>query len=74
MSPSNATTAQARFDSLDEWLHTDIRGWTLAEHIDDDQFARLQHGPPPGSQQFVGGDGQRPFRRTRADRHGHRPT
>ena len=32
---------QARFASLDEWMHTEIRGWTLAEHIDDDQFARL---------------------------------
>jgi ubiquinone/menaquinone biosynthesis C-methylase UbiE len=32
----------ACFASLDAWLYTEIRGWTLAEHIDDDQFARLQ--------------------------------
>jgi SAM-dependent methyltransferase len=31
----------ARFDSLQAWLHTEIRGWTLAETIDDDEFATL---------------------------------
>jgi SAM-dependent methyltransferase len=31
----------ARFDSLDAWLHTEIRGWTLADVIDDEGFARL---------------------------------
>lgn len=32
----------ARFSSLAAWLHTDIRGWTLAEAIDDEQFERLR--------------------------------
>lgn len=32
----------ARFDSIDSWVHTDIRGWTLADMIDDDQFETLQ--------------------------------
>lgn len=31
----------ARFDSIDAWVHTDIRGWTLADSIDDDQYAML---------------------------------
>ncbi len=31
----------ARFDSLEAWLHTEIRGWTLADSIGDDDFARL---------------------------------
>jgi SAM-dependent methyltransferase len=31
----------ARFESLESWLHTEIRGWTLAEVLDDAQFARL---------------------------------
>jgi SAM-dependent methyltransferase len=31
----------ARFESLKAWLHTEIRGWTLAEVLDDAQFARL---------------------------------
>ena len=31
----------ARFDSIDAWVHTDIRGWTLSEMIDDEQYAAL---------------------------------
>lgn len=31
----------ARFESLEAWLHTEIRGWTLADRIDDDDFTRL---------------------------------
>lgn len=31
----------ARFPSIADWVHTDIRGWTLADAIDDDQFALL---------------------------------
>lgn len=31
----------ARFASLESWLHTEIRGWTLADVIDDDGFNTL---------------------------------
>jgi ubiquinone/menaquinone biosynthesis C-methylase UbiE len=31
----------ARFESLDAWLHTEIRGWTLADEIDDDGYKAL---------------------------------
>ncbi len=31
----------ARFASIDDWLHTEIRGWTLAGAIDDDAFDEL---------------------------------
>jgi len=31
----------ARFESVEAWLHTEIRGWTLADTIDDEGFARL---------------------------------
>jgi SAM-dependent methyltransferase len=31
----------ARFASIEAWLHTDIRGWTLADMIDDTTFAVL---------------------------------
>lgn len=31
----------ARFDSLEEWLRTEVRGWTLADEIDDDGFEKL---------------------------------
>ncbi len=32
---------RAQFASLDAWLYTDIRGWTLANVIDDADYARL---------------------------------
>ena len=32
---------RARFPSIEAWVHTDIRGWTLAEMIDDQQYAEL---------------------------------
>jgi len=31
----------ARFPSLQAWVHTDIKGWTLADVIDDEQYQRL---------------------------------
>jgi SAM-dependent methyltransferase len=32
---------EARFDSIEAWVHTDVRGWTLADMIDDDQYRLL---------------------------------
>ena len=32
----------ARFGSIDDWVYTEIRGWTLADAIDDGQFERLR--------------------------------
>jgi len=34
-------TGVARFESVHAWLHTEIRGWTLADTIDDEGFATL---------------------------------
>ena len=48
---------QARFTSLDDWLYTEIRGWTLAEYIDDDQYARLRRAATTRLAPFVTGDG-----------------
>ncbi len=48
----------ARFDSLDQWLFTDIRGWTLADHIDDDQFGRLRQRANFTLTRFVDTDGR----------------
>lgn len=40
--PKQATQpGTAQFESLESWLHTEIRGWTLAEVLDDAQYARL---------------------------------
>jgi ubiquinone/menaquinone biosynthesis C-methylase UbiE len=47
----------ARFTSLDDWLYTEIRGWTLAEQIDDDQYARLRRAAATRLACFVTGDG-----------------
>jgi SAM-dependent methyltransferase len=31
----------ARFPSIESWVHTDVKGWTLADLIDDAQYGRL---------------------------------
>ena len=31
----------ARFPSIQSWVYTDIKGWTLADLLDDAQFERL---------------------------------
>jgi len=51
----------ARFDSLADWVHTDIRGWTLAELIDDDQYAELQAAAPHALSRFVDDTGRVTF-------------
>ena len=52
---------QARFASLDEWMHTDIRGWTLADNVDDKQFTRLLNSARVRLNRFVGPDGRVSF-------------
>lgn len=47
----------AQFPSLDAWVHTDVRGWTLAELIDDDQFAELQNAARSELAKFVDHEG-----------------
>jgi SAM-dependent methyltransferase len=32
---------RARFPSIASWVHTDVRGWTLADKLNDEQFAVL---------------------------------
>jgi SAM-dependent methyltransferase len=31
----------ARFSSLEDWVRTDVKGWTLADLIDDEQYEAL---------------------------------
>ena len=47
----------ARFASIDDWLYSEIRGWTLSEHVDDDQYARLRAHAAERLARFVGADG-----------------
>jgi SAM-dependent methyltransferase len=48
---------RARFPSLDSWVHTDIRGWTLSGMIDDQQFHTLLDASHKALQRFVLEDG-----------------
>jgi SAM-dependent methyltransferase len=50
-------TGSARFPSLAAWIHTDIRGWTLADAIDDAELALLQREAADALAGFVGDDG-----------------
>lgn len=51
----------ARFDSLDAWMYTDIRGWTLTDMIDDDTFEELLAVARHDLARFVGSDGRVTF-------------
>ncbi len=52
----------ARFDSLEAWVHTDVRGWTLDGMIDDDQYAELLAAAEADLSGFVDADGRVRFR------------
>ncbi|RDH77960.1 methyltransferase domain-containing protein [Mycolicibacterium moriokaense] len=52
---------RARFASLDAWLHTDIRGWTLSDAIDDGQYERLRRAAATELREFVDDDGSVTF-------------
>jgi hypothetical protein len=49
---------QARFPSIQDWVHTDIRGWTLADRIDDQQFAILSREAETALRSYVSDGGQ----------------
>lgn len=48
---------RARFDSIDAWVHTDIRGWTLADSISDEEYDALRTRARTDMAQFAGDDG-----------------
>jgi hypothetical protein len=52
---------RARFPSLASWVHTDIKGWTLAEMIDDEQMALLLREARMALKPFVLDDGRVAF-------------
>lgn len=47
----------ARFPSIADWVRTDIKGWTLADRINDEQLAQLQDEAARALRAFVGPDG-----------------
>jgi SAM-dependent methyltransferase len=50
-----------RFPSIESWIHTEIRGWTLADRLDDAQFERLQREARVALQPYVEGAGSVEF-------------
>ncbi len=51
----------ARFASLAEWVHTDVRGWTLADMVDDAAEATLVARAERELARFVSSDGSVAF-------------
>ena len=52
---------QACFPSIEAWIYTDIKGWTLADVIDEVAYERLQEYAPQKLAQFVQADGSVAF-------------
>jgi ubiquinone/menaquinone biosynthesis C-methylase UbiE len=51
----------ARFPSIQSWVHTDVRGWTLADLIDDAQYAELRQVAEAELTPYVQHDGSVAF-------------
>lgn len=51
----------ARFTSINDWMYTDVKGWTLADMINDTQFDRLLGEAEVALKEFVGADGKATF-------------
>lgn len=51
----------ARFPSIDSWVYTDIKGWTLDDMIDDAQYELFLREARGGLQPFVKADGSVEF-------------
>lgn len=52
----------ARFPSIDAWIEMDVKGWTLAELLDDEQFERLRRESRREMARFARADGSVAFR------------
>ncbi|WP_340116859.1 methyltransferase domain-containing protein [Pelagibius sp. 7325] len=48
---------EAHFPSIEDWVRTDIKGWTLADALDDAQYADLQAAAQQELQRFRQPDG-----------------
>ena len=51
----------ARFESIEAWVHTDVRGWTLADMINDDQYEMLLQEAKRRLARFTGTNGRVAF-------------
>lgn len=57
----HTVSGKARFASVEAWIYTDIKGWTLADVIDDAGYERLKREAPKKLSQFVLADGSVEF-------------
>ncbi len=53
---------EARFPSIESWMFTDVKGWTLAEIIDDEQYELLLAEAKEELKDFLTEDGSVAFR------------
>jgi len=49
---------EAKFPSIASWVHTDVKGWTLADMIDDAQYRTLRAEAETEMARFVSADGR----------------
>lgn len=47
----------AQFPSIESWVNTDVKGWTLADRIDDAQYRTLQEAAQRGLRHHATADG-----------------
>lgn len=52
----------ARFPSIGSWIYTEVRGWTLADMIDDAQYQQLLQEAEKELRQFITSEGTVAFR------------
>ena len=52
----------ARFPSIESWVHTDVKGWTLADLIDDAQYEEFRRAAETELASHVQRDGTVAFR------------
>jgi len=57
----NTVDGVAKFSSIEDWMHTDVRGWTLADALDDDQYDLLLKEAKIALERFVLSDGRVEF-------------
>lgn len=54
----NTSMGHARFDSIEKWVYTDIKGWVLADVLDDEQVELLINEGKTALSKFVTDGGQ----------------
>ena len=47
----------ARFPSIEAWVRTEVKGWTLADQVDEDSYRRLQRAARDELRDFAAADG-----------------